>query len=272
MKIPAHESILPLTLAMLIGFSLLHADTDNEALGKLTARIGDRFWSPPEKRLVRATIYARGADGGKSDEQIRLRYATDKEAGTLAVPEWLPRGSMVKIHTEQGVLAYIAADEGPRRGGETRGKESGKTEEQKAAPVLDFCAAKQLVARFRDRIIQVHASEVSDTCEHRAFTASSEAAFSRVASLIPENAAVILETVVPTEEASRANAKGATNLRRFAVRANGSVKSLSLQLGDVGNNVAPKSPVPSENPSSTPSPPWFATRPPKGTKGSLQFP
>ncbi len=34
----------------------------------------------------------------------------------------------------------------------------------------------------------------------------------------------------------------------------------------------PKSPVPSENPSSTPSPPWFATRPPKGTKGSLQFP
>ena len=56
------------------------------------------------------------------------------------------------------------------------------------------------MARFRDRIIQVHATEVTDTCEHRAFTASSEAAFSRVASLIPENAAVILETVVPTEE------------------------------------------------------------------------
>jgi Xylose isomerase-like TIM barrel len=62
--------------------------------------------------------------------------------------------------------------------------------------------AYEIVKRFRDRIIQVHASEVSDTCEHRAFTASSEAAFSRVASLIPENAAVILETVVPTEEAS----------------------------------------------------------------------
>ena len=28
----------------------------------------------------------------------------------------------------------------------------------------------------------------------------------------------------------------------------------------------PKSPVPSANPSSTPSPPWFATRPPKAPK------
>jgi hypothetical protein len=83
------KAFLPLTLAMLIGFSLLHADTDKEALGKLTARIGDKFWSPPEKRLVRATTYGKGA--GKSDEKIGLRYATEKEAGTLAVPQWLPR-------------------------------------------------------------------------------------------------------------------------------------------------------------------------------------
>ena len=69
------KAFLPLTLAMLIGFSLLHADTDKEALGKLTARIGDKFWSPPEKRLVRATIYGKGADDGKSDEKISLRYA-----------------------------------------------------------------------------------------------------------------------------------------------------------------------------------------------------
>ena len=82
------KSFLPLTLAMLIGFSLLHADTDKEALGKLTARIGDKFWSPPEKRLVRATIYKKGKgadDGdsakGKRDEKIGLRYATEKEAG-----------------------------------------------------------------------------------------------------------------------------------------------------------------------------------------------
>jgi hypothetical protein len=140
------KAFLPLTLAMLIGFSLLYADTDKEALGKLAARIGDKFWSPSEKRLVRATIYGKGA--GKSDEKISLRYATEKEAGTLAVPQWLPRGSMVKIHTEHGVLAYIAADEG--RGVEARhaAKESGKTEEQKAASVLDFCAAEQLWPDF----------------------------------------------------------------------------------------------------------------------------
>lgn len=82
------KSFLPLTLATLIGFSLLHADTDKEAVGKLTARIGDKFWSPPEKRLVRATIYKKGKgadDGdsakGKRDEKIGLRYATEKEAG-----------------------------------------------------------------------------------------------------------------------------------------------------------------------------------------------
>ena len=147
------KAFLPLTLAMLIGFSLLHADTDKEALGKLTARIGDKFWSPPEKRLVRATIYGKGADDGdsakgKSDEKIGLRYATEKEAGTLAVPQWLPRGSMVKIHTERGVLAYVAADEGPRVEARHAAKESGKTEEQKAAPVLDFCAAEQLWPDF----------------------------------------------------------------------------------------------------------------------------
>ena len=145
------KAFLPLTLAMLIGFSLLHADTDKEALGKLTARIGDKFWSPPEKRLVRATIYGKGADDGdsakgKSDEKIGLRYATEKEAGTLAVPQW--RGSMVKIHTEHGVLAYIAADEGPSVEARHAAKESGKTEEQKAASVLDFCAAEQLWPDF----------------------------------------------------------------------------------------------------------------------------
>jgi hypothetical protein len=142
------KAFLPLTLAMLIGFGFVHADTDKDALVKLSARIGDKFWLPPEKRLVRATIYARGTDSGKSDEKIRLRYATNKEAGTLAVPDWLPRGSMVKIHTEQGVLAYIAADEGPRVEARHAAKESGQTEEQKAAPVLDFCAAKQLWPDF----------------------------------------------------------------------------------------------------------------------------
>ena len=115
------------TVAFLIGFSFLRADTDRDALGKLTARIGDRFWSASEKKLVRATIYGKGADGGKSDERMRLRYATDKEAGTLAVPDWLPRGSMVKIHTERGVLAFIGCDVG-----ETRGKAIGRDEGAKS--------------------------------------------------------------------------------------------------------------------------------------------
>jgi hypothetical protein len=149
------KAFLPLPLAMLIGFSLLRADTDKEALGKLTARIGDKFWSPPEKMLVRATIYKKEKDAhdgdsasGKSDEKIGLRYATEKEAGTLAAPQWLPRGSMVKIHTEHGVLAYIAADEGRGVEARTAAKESGKTGEQRTAAVLDFCAAERLWPDF----------------------------------------------------------------------------------------------------------------------------
>ena len=79
---------------------LLHADTDKEALGELTAPIGDKFWSAPEKRLVRprstgkkkarATAISRRA---KSDEKIGLRHSSEKEAGTLAVLQSLPRGA-----------------------------------------------------------------------------------------------------------------------------------------------------------------------------------
>ena len=55
---------------------------------------------------------------------------------------------MVKIHTEHGVLAYIAADEGPSVEARHAAKESGKTEEQKEASVLNFCAAEQLWPDF----------------------------------------------------------------------------------------------------------------------------
>lgn len=149
-----------LSLIALFAFSgtaVRSAEQEDDTLGKLSSRIGKVFWSPPEKRLVRATIYKKGKQAsdslsakGKSDEPIGLRYATEKEAGTLAVPRWLPRGSMVKIHTEQGVHSYVAADEGS--GVETRvaAKESGKTREQKAAPVLDFCAEEQ---RWPDFVI-----------------------------------------------------------------------------------------------------------------------
>ena len=37
------KAFLSFTFAMLIGISL-HADTDKDALVKLTARIGDKFW------------------------------------------------------------------------------------------------------------------------------------------------------------------------------------------------------------------------------------
>ena len=121
----------------------------------LAARLGTAFWSPPEKRLVRATTYAKGKNSddpqskkGKSDEKIGLLYASKDSAGTLAVPDWLPRGSMVKIHTTGGVLSFIAADEGSCVHTREAAKTSGKTEEEKAAAVLDFCASKQLWPDF----------------------------------------------------------------------------------------------------------------------------
>lgn len=54
----------------------------------------------------------------------------------------------------------------------------------------------EIVRRFGDRIAQIHASEVSDDCEHRPFSASSEVAFARISRMLPATAAVILETVV----------------------------------------------------------------------------
>ena len=56
--------------------------------------------------------------------------------------------------------------------------------------------AYEIVKRFRNRIAHIHASEVSDECEHRAFSASSHAAFAKLADLIPETVPVILETDV----------------------------------------------------------------------------
>jgi len=55
----------------------------------------------------------------------------------------------------------------------------------------------EILRRYRNRIAHVHASEVSDDCEHRAFSASSHAAFIKVADMIPKTAPVILETDVP---------------------------------------------------------------------------
>jgi hypothetical protein len=145
----------PWFLMFLLSAGIVSAEVDKESLQKLTDQLGHTFWSPPEKRLVRATIYKKGkgasdsnSKSGRSDERIALRYATAKEAGTLGVPHWLPRGSMVKIQTKQGVYSYIAADEGVGVEQRVAARESGRTKEQKAAPVLDFCAAEQLWPDF----------------------------------------------------------------------------------------------------------------------------
>lgn len=162
------KTLALIILAVLLCSELTIAAPDKEALSKLTAQLGDTFWSPPEKRLVRATIYKKGkgasdsnSEKGKSDEKIGLRYATAKEAGTLSVPQWLPRGSMVKIHTERGVLSYIAADEGTDVETREATKDSGKTNEQKAAPVLDFCAEEQLWPGFVIVEIYYYAGKVA---------------------------------------------------------------------------------------------------------------
>jgi len=131
------------------------AEAPNPELEKLVAKIGSTFWSPPEKRLVRGTQYKKGKGAsdsesvkGTSNEKIGLQYASKDKAGTLAVPAWLPRGSMVKIHTGDGVLSYIAADEGKDVEACRGAKKLGRTEEERAAPVLDFCAEKQLWPDF----------------------------------------------------------------------------------------------------------------------------
>jgi hypothetical protein len=58
----------------------------------------------------------------------------------------------------------------------------------------------EILRRFRNRLAHLHASEVSDDCEHRAFSASSHAAFAKLAQLIPLTAPVILEMNVPENQ------------------------------------------------------------------------
>lgn len=159
----------PIVLAFLCA-GAISAEVDKDALSKLTAKLGHTFWSAPDKRLVRATTYKKGNESAgvdaaqnKSNEKIALRYATAKEAGTLAVPDWLPRGSMVKIHTEQGAFCYIAADEGSAVESRKAATESGKTREQRAAPVLDFCAGEQLWPDFIIVEIYYYAGKVPFT-------------------------------------------------------------------------------------------------------------
>jgi hypothetical protein len=59
--------------------------------------------------------------------------------------------------------------------------------------------AYEILRRYRNRIMHVHMSEVSDEGEHRGFSASSKSSFAKLLDLIPNDAAVILETVTPDE-------------------------------------------------------------------------
>jgi sugar phosphate isomerase/epimerase len=63
--------------------------------------------------------------------------------------------------------------------------------------------AYDIIRRHGHRIAHIHASEVSDECSHRAFSASSRSAFARFSSLLPVSAPVILETVSPEAEIGR---------------------------------------------------------------------
>jgi len=57
-----------------------------------------------------------------------------------------------------------------------------------------------IVKRFRNRIAHIHASEVSDDCSHRGFSASSHAAFLKLADLFEVSTPVILEAEVSERE------------------------------------------------------------------------
>jgi len=158
---------VPLFLVAL-SFGAIAAEENNEPISKeLTARLGNRIWSAPERRLVRATIYKMGRAGAdsntkskKSNEKIRLRYATAKEVGTVAAPYWLPRGSLVRLQTNQGKLLFIAADIGGSVERRSAAKSLGRNRQQKAAPVLDFCAKQQLWPDFVTVDVYYYAGKV----------------------------------------------------------------------------------------------------------------
>jgi len=161
---------LPFIL-LALRFGSVGAEEHNEAkLGELQARLGHPIWSAPKKHFVRATIYKMGpaaADGNskarKSNEKVRLHYATAQEVGTVAAPYWVPRGSLVKLQTKQGDLLFIAADVGGSVERRRASKNLGKTKQQRAAPVMDFCAKKQVWPDFTNVDVYYYAGRVPFT-------------------------------------------------------------------------------------------------------------
>ena len=82
------KALFTAIFCIFFGANVIPAEPDKDALKKLAAHVGKTFWSPPEKRLVRATTYQKKKDGSGSRKNISnatisLRYAAAKEACLL---------------------------------------------------------------------------------------------------------------------------------------------------------------------------------------------
>jgi hypothetical protein len=60
--------------------------------------------------------------------------------------------------------------------------------------------AVELLLRYRDRLTEIHLSEVNWECKHRPISSAALLAYRRVAQLIPEETPVIIESVVEPNE------------------------------------------------------------------------
>ena len=60
--------------------------------------------------------------------------------------------------------------------------------------------AVELLLRYRDRLAEIHISEVNWECKHRAISSAAASAFRRMAQLVPEATPIIIESVVQPSE------------------------------------------------------------------------
>lgn len=91
--------------------------------------------------------------------------------------------------------------------------------------------ATELLLEFRDRLAEVHISEVTPLCKHVAISTSAALAFQRVAHLIPPGTPVIVESLIAPEQIDRE-----VGMVRRALDA--STPLLSIKAMDDGSCVA----------------------------------
>jgi hypothetical protein len=63
--------------------------------------------------------------------------------------------------------------------------------------------ARLMAQQFHDRIMQIHVSEVNTRSEHVHISAALEFAFAKIVDLLPDNAPLIIESVVPETQLSK---------------------------------------------------------------------